>query len=343
MGLFDIFKKKEVTSVNAPIEENKVLVNDKIEIVDVVKPIEKAKEIIVSNEVITETVYKFNGINYDFIDKLYFVNEEQKSKVLKFINALIVKFKFDEIKTQKDYFKFEDNLSKYYDFVDNYKDVYNDENGLNFPYFDFTDYVSWTITDIYSLKDSNGIINENSRKDSSFEKSFNSAICLFNVKNKTINNYKDIALEETFINDDNNKYNRIDGVFIVDALIPFYFKFGDFDKVDNLFQTAIGGLENNNKEVLEMYNFKLADLYLGTNQISKAIEILQKGTEQLKINFPKPKTKTMGSFVYKKLVQLLNDQKEYQKALLTINEAVAYNESLSFKQIQAKIEKELAK
>jgi hypothetical protein len=40
---------------------------------------------------------------------------------------------------------------------------------------------------------------------------------------------------------------------------------------------------------------------------------------------------------------LLFEQKEYQKALLTINEAIAYNANLSFKQIQAKIEKELAK
>ena len=40
---------------------------------------------------------------------------------------------------------------------------------------------------------------------------------------------------------------------------------------------------------------------------------------------------------------MLFEQKEYVKALEIINEAKAYNENLSFKQIQAKIEKELAK
>jgi tetratricopeptide (TPR) repeat protein len=375
MGLFDFFKKKEVVAnipneqtkedeptkqvdvpiqetkkdepiknIEIPVEEKKETAPERIENTERSKLIitTNAKEIIKSDEIITETVYEFSGINYDFIDKLYFVNEEQKSKVLKFVNALIVKFKFNEIKTQKDYFKFEDSSSKYYDFVDNYKDVYTDENGLQFPYFGYTDYVSWKITDIYFFKDDDGVVKENSRIDCSHETTLTITMCYFNVRNKTTNNFNDIELEEQFSNDYNIKNKTIDGAFILDALIPYYFKAGNLSKVLDLFHKAVDAVEVENRPILESYFSKLSDLYIQINQHHQAIEFLLKGITEIKNNFPTPKSKTMGS-IYKTLVQLLFEQKEYQKALLTINEAIAYNANLSFKQIQAKIEKELAK
>ena len=345
MGLFDFFKKKEQEIINIPIEDKKETPPDKIEITEISKPIvnDISNLKITSKEIITETIYEFKGIDYNFIDNLYFVNEEQKNKVLKFINAVIKKFKFNDIKTQKDYFKFEDSLSKYYNFVDNYEDIYKDENGLSFPYFDYSLYVSWAITDIYSTKDSNGIITEKSRNDISHVKAFDSTMCYFNIKNKTTNNFIDIEKEENYINDENIKIRPLNRTEIIDALIPFYFKSNNFEKVNKLFQTAIDEAEILNKDILESYYFKLADLYLGTEKNIQALEILQKGIEKIKVNFPIPKTKTMGSFLYKKVVQLLVDDKEYIKALAIINEAIAYNENLSFKQMQAKIEKELAK
>ncbi len=375
MGLFDFFKKKEVVvntpieetkkdestkqadipiqetkkdepikNVEIPVEEKKEILSNTITITNVDKSIinEKTKGIIVSSELIQEVIYDFNGINYNFLDKLYFVDELQKSKVIKFVNALIVKFKFNEIKTQKDYFKFEDSLAKYYDFVDNYKDVYTDENGLHFPYFDYTDYVSWKITDIYFLKDGDGVVKENSRIDRAHETTLTNNICYFNVRNKTTNNFNDIEQEEKFSNDYNIKYKTIDGGFIIDALIPYYFKGGNLSKVLDLFHKAVDALEGENRAILESYYSKLSDLYLQINQHDQAIDFLVKGIAEIKNNFPTPKTKTMGS-IYKTLVQLLFEQKEYVKALEIINEAKAYNENLSFKQIQAKIEKELAK
>jgi hypothetical protein len=348
MGLFDFFKKKEQEIINIPIEDKKETPPDKIEITEISKPIinDISNLKITSKEIITETIYEFKGIDYNFIDNLYFVNEEQKNKVLKFINAVIKKFKFNDIKTQKDYFKFEDSLSKYYNFLDNYEDIYEDENGLSFPYFDYSFYVSWAITDIYSTRDSNGIITEKSRNDVSHVKAFDSSMSYFNIKNKTTNNLKDISFEEKILMDFFKNKNYFKYYVItsnINCLIEYYFKLSDFKKVDDLFDLLINKVEPEDKHNLEKDFDYLTNIFVKAGNTEKGIEYANKGIDYIKGNYPKPKTKTMGNFVYKKVVQLLVDDKEFIKALAIINEATAYNENLSFKQMQAKIEKELAK
>ena len=379
MGLFDFFKKKEVVvntpieetkkdestkqadipiqetkkdeqpikNVEIPVEEKKEILSNTIAITNVDKSIinEKAKGIIVSSELIEEVIYDFNGINYNFLDKLYFVDELQKNKVIKFIEKIIIKFKFKDIKSQKDYFKFEDNHSKYWDFVDNYEDVYTDTNGLVFPYFDYSNYVSWSITRIWKSKDQNGIISEHSRDlEPAYEIVLNTDMCVFNIRNKMVNDIKDIDIEEKtivdFFNKSNFKYHGT--VHTFNCLFDFYFKYNNIDKVNYYLDLLINITDSTDRHNIEKFFEYLISLAEKQNNYNLALEYTNKGIAFIKTHFPTSQSKTMGG-IYKKLVQLLFEQKEYVKALEIINEAKAYNENLSFKQIQAKIEKELAK
>ena len=362
MGLFDFFKKKEIVvnnpivetknddpikKVDVSIEGNKETPTDRIGNTEISNPnvTEKVKNIIVSNELIEEIVYEFNGINYNFIDKLYFVDELQKNKLIKFIEKLIIKFKFKDIKDQKAYFKFEDSHSEYWDFVYGYEDIYNDINGLTFPYFDYSDFVSWTITIIWKDKDQNGIIKERRRNvEPANEIVLNPNMCVFNIRNKMVNDNKDIVIEEKsiidFFNNSNFKYHGTVNTF--NCLFDYYFKYNDFEKLNYYLELLINITEPSDRHNIEKFFEYLISLAEKQKNYDVALEFTNKGIEFIKINFPISQSKTMGG-IYKKLVQLLFNQNEYSKALSIINEAKAYNENLSFKQIQAKIEKELAK
>lgn len=319
MGLFDLFKKKEVVSINIPIEGNKVQANDKKDITEIVKPIEKAKDIIVSNEIVSDSIYQFNGINYAFIDKLHFVSAEQKNKLIKFIEKTIVKFKFNEITSQSKYFKFEDNLSKYYDFADNYEDKYSGD--AHFPYFDIRLLVSWTITDIIEIKNNGIVIETRKNVQINEEQEIGTDICVFNIKNKSIKESSNIELEEKIIIDCFND-DRCFKYYIISSplgcLMDYYFKSKDFKKVDDLLGLLINKTVQEDLHNIERDFEHLTHLSNIEQNSQQAIDYTNKGIEFIKTNFPIPKTKTMGS-IYKTLVHLLFEQKEYQKALLTIN------------------------
>lgn len=293
-----------------------------------------------------DSIYQFNGVNNDFIDKLYFVNEEQKAKLLKFIDAIIVKFKFNEITSQKQFFKFQDTLEKYHDFADNYKDIYPDyTNGLTFPYFDYSELVSWNVTDVTESR-VNGEVSttKNSVREIKVE-SLNLNACEFNIRNKTINNIKDIAVEEKilmdfFASENYFKHYRISSP--IHCLVDYYFKIDDFKKVNDLMDLLISKVEPEDKHNIEKDFDYLSNISVIAGNTEKGIEYANRGIEFINTNFPKPKTKTMGN-VYKSLAQILFDNKDYAKALLIISNAVAYNENLSLKQLQTKIEKQLSK
>lgn len=346
MGLFDFFKKKEVVAnipneetkkdeptkqVDVPIqetkkdepiknieilvEEKKEILSDTIAITNFDKPIitEKAKNVIVSSELIEEVIYEFNGINYNFLNKLYFVDELQKSKVIKFIEKIIVKFKFKDIKSQKDYFKFEDNHSKYSDFVNDYEDVYTDTNGLTFPYFDYSNYVSWSITHIWKFKDQNGIIAEHSRNlEPTHEIVLNTDMCIFNIRNKMVNDIKDIDIEEKTIvdlfNNSNFKYHGT--VHTFNCFFDYYFKYKNIDKVNFYLELLINITEPTDRHNIEKFFEYLISLAEKENNYNLALEYTNKGIGFIKTHFPTSQSKTMGG-IYKKLVQLLFEQKEY--------------------------------
>lgn len=331
-------ENKEIVETNKPTENKEV----KEEL-----NVSPKKDINLTIEIGSgDLIYQFNGVNNDFIDKLYFVNEEQKSKLLKFIDAIIVKFKFNEITTQSQYFKFEDNLSKFHDYVDNYKDIYPDyTNGLTFPYFDYSELVSWNITDVTESR-VNGEVSttKNSVREIKVE-SLNLNACEFNIRNKTINNIKDIAVEEKilmdfFASENYFKHYRISRP--THCLIEYYFKINDFKKADDLMNMLINKVEPEDKHNIEKDFEYLTNIYVIAGNSEKGIEYANRGIEFINTNFPKPKTKTMGN-VYKSLAQILFDNKDYEKALLIINNALAYNENLSLKQLQTKIEKQLSK
>jgi tetratricopeptide (TPR) repeat protein len=350
LKIMNLFKKL-FGKVETPTTENK-------EIIENNKPVENKeikeelsvspkKDVDLSIEIGSgDSIYQFNGVNNDFIDKLYFVNEEQKAKFLKFIDAIIVKFKFKDITSQTQFFKFQDNLEKYHDFVDNYKESYPDYTaGLTFPYFDYSELISWNITDVTERRVNGEVstINKNAREVKA--EALNLNACEFNIRNKAINNIKDITVEEKvlmdfFASENYFKHYRISSP--IHCLIEYYFKIDDFKKVDDLMNVLINKVEPEDKHNIEKDFDYLSNISVIAGNKEKGIEYANRGIEFIKTNFPKPKTKTMGN-VYKSLAQILFDNKDYEKALLIINDALAYNENLSLKQLQAKIEKQLSK
>lgn len=125
-------------------------------------------------------------------------------------------------------------------------------------------------------------------------------------------------------------------------MFDFYFKYNNIDKVNYYLDLLINITDSTDRHNIEKFFEYLISLAEKQNNYNLALEYTNKGIAFIKTHFPTSQSKTMGG-IYKKLVQLLFEQKEYVKALEIINEAKAYNENLSFKQIQAKIEKELAK
>lgn len=293
-----------------------------------------------------DSIFQFDGVNTNFINKLYFVNDDQKVKLLKFIDAIIIKFKFNEITSQSQFHKFQDNLDKYHDYADNFKDGYPDYAiGLTFPYFDYSDLVSWTVTTVTEKK-VNGVITEtkNTVREKKSEELGLSG-CEFNIRNKLFNKIKDISYEEKIITDflsSENvfKYYRISSP--LNCLIDFYFSIADYDKVNDLFNILISKVEPEDKHNIEKDFDYISNVANTAGNYEKGVEFSNRGIEFLKANFPIPKTKAMGS-VYKTLAQMLFDNKDYDRALSTIKEALSYNENLSLKQLLAKTEKQLSK
>lgn len=296
---------------------------------------------------VEDSIYQFNGINNDFIEKLYFVNVEQKAKFLKYIEAIIDKFKFNEITSQSQFFKFEDNyLDKLSEFEDNYKDKYPDyTEELRFPYFPYNYLISWNITDVIVSKVNGEVstISKNIREAKELPLNLNA--CEFNIINKSINNINDISVEEkilmNYLESENYfKYYRISS--IIKCLIKYYIKNEDFKKVDDLINLIINKVESDDKHYIEKDFEFISNTSVNADNIKKGIEYLNRGIEFINANFPMPKTKTMG-FLYKSLAQILFENKDYEKALLVINNALMYNENLNLKQLKTKIEKQMTK
>lgn len=296
---------------------------------------------------VEDSIYQFNGINNDFIDKLYFVNVEQKAKFLKYIEAIIDKFKFNEITSQSQFFKFEDNyLDELFEFEDNYKDKYPDYTAeLRFPYFHYSNLISWKITDVIvsRLNGEVSTINKNIRE--AKEEPLNLNACEFNILNKSINNINDISVEENILmnyleSENYFKYYRISS--IIKCLIKYYIKNEDFKKVDDLINLIINKVESDDKHYIEKDFEFISNTSVNAGNIKKGIEYLNRGIEFINTNFPIPKTKSMG-ILYKSLALILFESKEYEKALLIINNALMYNESLNLKQLKTKIEKHITK
>ncbi|MDF2451895.1 MAG: hypothetical protein K0S26_1399, partial [Bacteroidota bacterium] len=270
----------------------------------------------------------------------------KKVKLLKFIDAVIVKFKFNEITSQSQFHKFQDNLTKYHDYADDYKDVYPDYAiGLIFPYFDYSDLVTWTVTTV-TLKKVNGEVTEtkNTVREKKSE-DLGLSGCEFNIRNKLFNNIKDISSEEkiiaNFLSSENIfKYYRISSP--LNCLIEFYFSIADYDKVNDLFNILVNKVEPDDKHNIEKDFDYISNVANTAGNYEKGIEFAIRGINFLKTNFPNPKTKAMGS-VYKTLGQMLFDNKEFERALSILNEALSYNENLSLKQLLAKTEKQLSK
>lgn len=293
-----------------------------------------------------DSIYQFNGVNKDFIDKLYFVNEEQKFKLLKFIDEIIIKFKFNEITSQTQYFQFQDNLDMYHDFSDNFKDSYPDyTSGLSFPYFDYSELVFWNIIDVTEKRVNGEVSTTNNNSRVVKAETLNLNACEFNIRNKTINNIQDIVVEEKIIMDffsSENYFKYYEISSPINCLIEHYFKINNFKKVDDLMNVLINKIDPEDKHNIEKDFDSLANISVTAGNKEKGIEYANKGIEFINTNFPKPKTKTMGN-VYKSLAQILFDNKDYEKVLLIINNAFAYNENLSIKQLKTKIEKQLGK
>ena len=342
--------KKEIIETNKIEEKKEIIENNKPTEQKEIKEelnVSSKKDINLAIEISSgDSIYQFNGVNTDFIDKLYFVNEEQKTKLLKYIDAIIVKFKFNEITTQSQYFKFEDNLTKFHDYVDNYKDIYPDYTaGLTFPYFDYYELVSWNITEIIESKVNGEVTSTKKSLRENEVESLGLNVCKFNIRNKTINNIKDITVEENILMEffaSENYFKHYNLSSPIHCLVDYYFKINDFKKVDDLMNLLIDKIEPEDKHNIEKDFDYIANIAVIAGNIEKGIEYTNRGIEFINTNFPKPKTKTMGN-VYKSLAQILFDNKDYEKALLIINNALAYNENLSLKQLQAKIEKQLSK
>jgi len=235
MGLFDFFKKKDSEkSLGEDLNTNKVLNQDPVN----------------TTEIKIVTQYDFKGINYELVNKLYFIDEEQKVKLLKFVNIVIDEFKLNEIKTFEDLKKFDSSLDKYYEFIEKYEDKYNDDP--YFPYFFIKDLVYWDEKEFTEVI-KNGKVTETSElKMRTKMDEVPTEVYIFNIKNKIFNTDKNIEFEESAIlakYKEGNAYKSYDILDPFESLINFYLKNKDYDKVATAINLLIQKLvpEDRNK------------------------------------------------------------------------------------------------
>jgi hypothetical protein len=166
--------------------------------------------------------------------------------------------------------------------------------------------------------------------------------CEYTIRHKFRENIYNIAFEEKIIIDaiklsESYRYQNIYNPLM--SIVDVYCKNSDFNSIDNLLNLISEKTIEDDRNKIESA-FEYIGINLSKVNEPKAIEYLMRGIDFLKSNFPKPKFKSMGG-IYKTLVQILFEQKEFQKAMQYITEGELYNENLSFKQIRAKIEKNI--
>jgi pentatricopeptide repeat protein len=339
MGLFDIFKKKEtVKSTNPNIEDVKLTDNRKEDTSAKVRTQETYSG---------ENTYQFKGINQKFLNQLYYIDETQKERLIKFLEKMIVKFSLNEIKTQKSFedFFFE-GYEKIDDFIENYPDKYEDNNTyLSFPYFSIREFFLFE-THLSLITKINGKIeSEKLNIDEPRDVGFIVDVCIFNIENKGHNGLIDINKEEKEISDwlskeDKYRYYIISPVFT--CLIKHYLKINNFQKVNELIEEYVKKTDSEDYHNLEITFQVVASEFSKINESEKEREYLNKGIDFLKTYCPIPKTKTTGN-TYKSLIEFYCKENNYLKASEIIEEAISYNGNLAIKQLKARIEKQLNK
>ena len=143
----DSNKNKEIPAVKTDAQEKQTTSNELQKVEAIIKDIDKPKnhevEKIIFEYGAAESIYNYCGINYDFINSLYFIDEAQKVSLLSFVKDAEEKFKVDEIDTRGKYDSFHSKIERFYSYADTYKSKYqNNDYRLSefFPYFTFEDF-----------------------------------------------------------------------------------------------------------------------------------------------------------------------------------------------------------
>lgn len=291
-----------------------------------------------------ESIYKYLGINYNFIEGLYFIDEAQKQSILNFTKDAEAKFKLSDIDTGSKYSAFHSEIDKFYNYADNYKSKYqNIDYKLSefFPYFSFEDFYKWEIQRVTEKKRADIVerVIENGELIASNPNT--KEVSEFNIINKTHNGLNDISIEESTINSylessDKFKHYRISS--FINCLVDYYLKLKDINRVENYFNILISKLEDDDKHKIEDDFISLLYKFESVGEVSKSLEYGAKGVDFIKSQFPTPKNKSMGR-IYKEYITILINHDRVEEAKSYLNEALTYNEALKLSQLKSKLDK----
>ena len=344
----DSNKNKEIPAVKTDAQEKQTTSNELQKVEAIIKDIDKPKnhevEKIIFEYGAAESIYNYCGINYDFINSLYFIDEAQKVSLLSFVKDAEEKFKVDEIDTRGKYDSFHSKIERFYSYADTYKSKYqNNDYRLSefFPYFTFEDFYKWEIKQVSEIK--RGVTVEKKIIGTTMLASTSDSkeAAKFNIINKTHNAVKEISKEETIIvefleSQPKFRYYKIQDC--INCLIDYYLNSKDSNKVEMYLNQLIDKTEDEDLHKVEDEFVSLLWKLQSIGEFSKAIDLGKKGVEFIKSQFPSPKNKSMGK-IYKEYITLLISSNKLEEAQRFMDEASSYNEALKLSQLKSKLDK----
>ncbi|MFN7912799.1 MAG: hypothetical protein ACK5QC_13335 [Bacteroidota bacterium] len=280
-----------------------------------------------------ESIYKYLGINHEFTNQLYFVDDSQKESLLRFIADVEKKFKLSEIVSSK---KFDVLISdRFHYYVDSYKWAYkNDAYSLDssFPYFSVTQFFIFEIQYFNEIQRGEEI--ESKLSEIRLIKADNESpeIARFNIINKSYSNLFDIDAELRIINNyleskQNFRYYEIGS--LIDCLVDFYLKSKDFAKTEYYFNQLLVKVVHEDYDKLEDAFINFSSKLEASKESALALHYAESGLDFLLKHFPKPEYKKTGR-IYGKYINLLIEHGKHEEASKLIDEAHRYNEALDF-------------
>lgn len=320
MGLFDIFRKKNEFSEGD--NKNKPLA---------------------SLTVTSKNIVQFEGLNTKLFDLLYFIDEEQKNKLIKFTNYIIERCSLKEINTSEAYNNFLTNqYEKYYELIDEYPEKYKEYNErLEFPYFNWSELVKFNHGyKIISHKSESKVSESEIKWNKTDEVNSTPQIAEFNLINKCINGEKDtqneINILNKFINEPDCYYNVLETC--TNALINYYIENKDEKHVEDVLSIFKAKINSSESSKVEDKYCSVAFKFESKGNEEMCLVYLNKAVMFVRDNIKKPTKKDTGHS-FKHLAEALEKSGDKKKALEIAKEGFAYNDKLPLKRLISKLEK----